>query len=277
MNAIMQTVILDQPSPFTVVVAWRNARRERGIFEIDFTYEEGLKPRDCAPAAELVTLHHILYPDPMQGIHNIPAVHRPWLYVSHPETLGVVNKTSSCAGAYPYANFVRVHQPRENVLLASQMCPPPWDEDFDFEDAPPMGEPEPFMVKPRQRAPALVVWIEGLGAVGVTEHAVERLCQFEPGTSFPLRSLMRQLAHPGLVEVELPPVVMKHKMTKYSDSRDLECWRHLEGNRLFLFMRGKHYRTLMTLVDLPPRRLHEHVQKGTKPAAPCPYEAMMRL
>ena len=79
-----------------------------------------------------------------------------------------------------------------------------------------IGEPEPFMIKPRQRAPALVVWIEGLGAVGVTEHAVERLCQNEPGINFPLRSLMRQLAHPGLVEVELPSVVLKHKMSDCS-------------------------------------------------------------
>lgn len=133
------------------------------------------------------------------------------------------------------------------------------------------------MVTPRLRAGAFIQHIEGFGPVGITEHAINRVTDMEGGTPRSMLSIIKQLSHPSMSQVALPPEVVKHKLFKYSDTRFLECWRHPEGNTLFIMLRGKLSRTLVTVTRLPKQRLREHIPAGTKPAIPCEYAQMMTL
>ncbi|MGS2743880.1 hypothetical protein ACU6TU_09810 [Halomonas sp. LS-001] len=281
MNHFVQTCIIDQPTPFSARVAWRYGCLTRGVLTIDFEYED-VKPRDVRPASELVAVHHVLYPAPCASFRNDPAQHQPLIFFSDPETLAVVRKTSSCAGAYTYANYLRTHQPASNASLASEcpdLSPYPWDNAFQEQSGANTHalEEEDFLIRPRHRCPSFIVWPRNFGAVGITEHALKRLEQYQGNANHQVRKINRYLSREALVQIRLPKNVERTKLVKYQGNPDVECWRHDTGDMLFILARGHLCRTLLTVVQLPQHRLGEHRIIGNKKPAPCPGEKMLML
>nr|WP_298057484.1 hypothetical protein [uncultured Halomonas sp.] len=273
MKTVAETRVLDVEGAI-VRVAWRFARRERGIFVIDLTHEEGLQRHEFPVVAELITLHAMLYPDPMAGRANRFALTTLILLVSQAEVVAITSKQSSMVRAFVYATPFRTHLRDIEMHHACGVMDAPWDADF-----PESGPIEeiPLMVTPRLRAGAFIQHIAGFGPVGITEHAIDRVSEMEGGTPRSMLSIIKQLSHPAMIEVALPFEVVKHKLFKYNDVRFLECWRHPEGNTLFIMLKGELSRTLVTVTRLPKERLREHIPVATKPASPCDYAQMMTL
>lgn len=236
-------------------VIWRTGDVKRGIMTV--TVNDKRIHADIAVAAELCAIYHLMYE---RNIFNVPNTYSGVGYklnVSHGAIKKLVRAQSDKKVLWHYAAFLehRMNGIEIEVDHSMDYMPIRGEDNVEYSD---------LVVNEFSFERNLnIVNSPSIGKVVITKHAVE---QYLERTSMgkpkdPLKSLMRQVLSPDLVENHISYKVYQHKVKKYGRADNLEVWSGRTSILKLLVVKDddSNIKTLVTVFELKPKKRQEEI------------------
>lgn len=234
-------------------VAWRTGDIKRGIMTV--TVNDKRIQEDIAVAAELCAIYHLMYE---RNIFNVPNTYSGVGYklsVSHGAIKKLVRAKSDKTVLWHYAAFLehRMNGVEIEVEHSMEYMPIKGEDNVEYSD---------LVINEFSFERNLnIVNSPSIGKVVITKHAVE---QYLERTSMgkpkdPLKSLMRQVLSPDLVENYISYKVYQHKVKKYGRADNIEMWSGRTSILKLLVVKDDdtNIKTLVTVFELKPQKRKE--------------------
>lgn len=239
-------ILNTKPAPTTnlkeILVAWSIGSNKKGILRVSLPslYTE-------APLiAELCAIRHLLL---TEAVFNVRTIDGKGIQIH--SSSGAIKKLalgkSAKKEAAPFARFLRVRltELSYSVLRNNAFLPEANDPEVTWGDL--------HVLEEQFQTPYEPVECGALGAVAITEHAIERYQERNDSGDMrsPLRSLLRRLNNENLVQLPLSQEVIDYKNRKYGSDNDIEVWGHYTSDVSFLLLNKDGHKVLLTVFIKP--------------------------
>lgn len=234
---ILSTKPFMTDNPQVVNVLWCTGSVKRGGLRIHLPRHYN----EPSLVAELCALRHLIFTVQPFNVFTIDGKGIE-LHTSSGAIKKLALRRSTKAEAMPYSRFLRTRLSAltYGVLGKSDPIPSMDDPDLEWEDL--------IITEEQFQAPYEPIVCGNLGALAITDHAIERYRQrVESGEpKSPIRSLLRRLSNPRLQKLHLSEKVLKHKNRKYGSNNDIEVWGHESSEIAFLVLNKPEQKILLT-------------------------------
>lgn len=222
-----------------VRVFWRTGGSSAGIVDVQLTSDTP----DNQIIAELCAIRYLAFEQ--QVFNRKPLTGKGYRFVV---STGAIRKIvlgkSSKKDLWPYARFLSETMPQAEIIVKRDIDKvSPEDNEVEVEH---------IFADPKDFASPIEISFDtpNLGEVRITKHAVERFIELGNKGSDPIKrplvSLQRRLTNEDIVQVTMPKQVAEHKIRKYGDLKNAECWKRPGSTLHFQVSNSNGERTLVT-------------------------------
>lgn len=236
-------VISEDINDGVVTVKWHLGRRRYGTLLVDVSSEKITDEQDVRAIAELMGLRYLLWE--VEGVIGDANPGSFGIMVSQPSILDVLAKQTDRHSIEPYASMLRtVYYKTEVKLIDAQ--------ELQYDGASCL-EPVDVKITDDMRSPYMIVYIEGLGRLGISERCIKDFSEQhiifsggEPGN--PFRSIYEALSHKHLALFSIPKRREQEKIEKYGPEGVAQVWRNVGGNMMYFILPKPDLNVLLTCI-----------------------------
>ncbi|MGP9551820.1 hypothetical protein [Halomonas sp. AOP42-D1-22] len=231
-------------SALVVTVKWYLGKRRFGWLNVDVSTENIYDVQDVKAIAELMSLRYLLW-DSADILGSInPGSFS--IMVSQPAILDVLAKKTDRHAIEPYASLLRTTFAKTPVNRL--------DEAEVEEEETPWPNPVPVSISEDMRSPYMIIYVEGMGRLGISERSVTEFADQHrifsgSSPSDPFKSICDALNHRHLALYKIPTKREHEKIEKYGEDGVAQVWRNTAGNMMYIVLPKPELNVLLTCIQ----------------------------